>query len=1120
MIVLGQFEVERPIGRGGNATVWRGRHAAQRVPVAVKVMTAKTQPSAEFRAAFFEEVRSVARLRHPGIVTVLDIGEVGPQAAEALTVAAGSPYLVMELVEPGALGATLLPDDWATTKELLLQLLDALGHAHARGVIHRDIKRDNVLVSGRLSMGAFEAKLTDFGLARIYDDEADSPSRTQQVSGTPRYMAPEQIMGKLRRQGPWTDLYSLGCVAWALVTGSPPFVAKDRGEILVSHIRAPLPELRPRFAIPAAFLQWVQTMLAKTPEQRFQRAADAAFALRSGVREADGVFGASPLDVVTGFEETVPFAPTVITDPVDAGDFPGPWKASARPPIPESWRVRRPALSHALFGAGLGLFGLRTLPLVGRDEERGRLWEILREVQRTQKPRVLALRGAAGAGKSRLARWLCERSHEVGAATHLRASFGERRATTDGLEGMLRRHLRASDLSFDEVLAEMTADLTRYRPSDESIRYDAMTLARMVAPTDQGYPDPAERTTATANFLYAVSQERPVVLWIDDAHRAEEPWRLVAELMGRHDLPILVLCTARDDSPIPTEVEVLDVGPLSQNDHRALIDELLSLDDELADELTRRTMGNPLFAVQLVGDWVERGVVSATERGFTVDPAQRTALPTDLVETLLDRLTRAVSRVSDDRDAALTAVIVAACLGRSVARAPWRDALERANLAGLERVEDVLLDSGIVVPEDGGFTFAHDLIVDALTARGSQSDTWPDIHRACADALVAVVGSNQPEVWRQIAEHREESGELGAAIDAWYRAAQDAADRGDYGPMTEAVDRHAALLKRIGATPADRRVVENWTLRCVIAGETGGKGNELTSLIRKIHAAATAGGWDDLMGRSSRLLSTWSLMNGRLPDSEKAARDAFEAYRRAHDYDGMARAEFDVGIALLNMGKTRAAAEHFDRVREAVEPSGDLNFLARAVLGVGQAATRNGDITKAREMLERAVALGEELGSRQRLAMGCIFLGDVERAEGDLDAADRCFATAQAAWRSAGNASAAIADLKRVWIAFERGSYNHAAELERIRSELETNGRQYGVRYAALGLSVCAARAGDFGRWEIEFESARWMIEESRDTHHDLVFLALQSAAACEAAGSSERAERARALAEEIGQRS
>src|SRR6185295_5129294 len=148
-IPVGPFRLDRCIGRGGMAEVWSGVHAAQGVPVAVKVMTGERAREPSFRAAFRNEVQAVASLDHPGIVIVFDHGEVTPEAEEVSRglLTAGSPTLAMELADGGTLGSRFTDGiGWAELRQVLLDLLDALAHAHARGVVHRDLKPNNILV--------------------------------------------------------------------------------------------------------------------------------------------------------------------------------------------------------------------------------------------------------------------------------------------------------------------------------------------------------------------------------------------------------------------------------------------------------------------------------------------------------------------------------------------------------------------------------------------------------------------------------------------------------------------------------------------------------------------------------------------------------------------------------------------------------------------------------------------------------------------------------------------------------------------------------------------------------------------------------------------------------------
>ncbi|MFN7145863.1 MAG: serine/threonine-protein kinase, partial [Myxococcota bacterium] len=428
-ILLGPFQLLGPLAHGGMGEVWRAVHVRQRVPVAIKLLRGD---SPRLRDAFVAEVRAVARLDHPGVILVLDHGTVDAAAERASEgrLRAGTPWFAMEMCSGGTL-KNAVATSWNQLRRLLLDLCAPLAHAHARGVLHRDIKPDNVLFAAHDDARP-GVKLTDFGLAFAMEVEG----RHDVVTGTPAYMAPEQFRREWRDYGPWTDLYALGCLAWRLATGDAPYGQKRPPEVLsVAHQELDLPEFRPRFAVPAAFPEWLGRLLRKDPARRLQRAGDAAAALLTldGTREPGSLV------------------------PVD-------WRAAEPPRMP-----------MRLVGAGLGLWSLRGVPLAGREAERDRLWEALLEVHRTWSARVVLLHGPAGSGTSRLAEWLCERAHEVGGAEVFHVQHRADDAPPTGVSG-------------DGALAEMVATHLVTRALDEGglrARVDARLRAQGVADRDE-----------------------------------------------------------------------------------------------------------------------------------------------------------------------------------------------------------------------------------------------------------------------------------------------------------------------------------------------------------------------------------------------------------------------------------------------------------------------------------------------------------------------------------------------------------------------------------------------------------------------------------------------------------
>jgi len=247
-IRVGSFDLGDQIGRGGMGVVLAGVHRGTGAPVAVKLLTRAHAESARRREALLDEVRAMARLDHPGIVTVYDAGTIGEEEAAGSSgrLTAGTAWLAMDRIDGGPLTRERGRLGWARLEETLRGLLDALAHAHARGVVHRDLKPSNVLrdrASGRVL-------LMDFGLAHALGEVARS-EQTETIEGTPHYMAPEQVEGRWRDFGPWTDLYAVGCLTFALVTGSPPFAdADDVVTVMRAHRFERAPRLPSRPGMP------------------------------------------------------------------------------------------------------------------------------------------------------------------------------------------------------------------------------------------------------------------------------------------------------------------------------------------------------------------------------------------------------------------------------------------------------------------------------------------------------------------------------------------------------------------------------------------------------------------------------------------------------------------------------------------------------------------------------------------------------------------------------------------------------------------------------------------------------------------------------------------------------
>jgi eukaryotic-like serine/threonine-protein kinase len=256
--LAGRYRLIRRLGVGGMAVVYLARHVMIERLSAIKILRQEMGMNAGHRERFLREARAVNRINHPNIVEITDVGE-----------ADGLVFLVMEYVAGETLARVLStgPLAWPRAASLARQIASALARAHHAGVIHRDLKLDNVLiVPGPPDDPSGEtAKLTDFGIAKVLD--APSLTLGEQTFGTPGYVAPEILLGE-----PFdarSDLYSLGIVLYEMLAGKLPFAAVTRAELLVVPLRAaPIPLLANAPAIPPELADLVMRMIERRPEAR------------------------------------------------------------------------------------------------------------------------------------------------------------------------------------------------------------------------------------------------------------------------------------------------------------------------------------------------------------------------------------------------------------------------------------------------------------------------------------------------------------------------------------------------------------------------------------------------------------------------------------------------------------------------------------------------------------------------------------------------------------------------------------------------------------------------------------------------------------------------------------
>jgi len=258
---VGRYEILREVGRGGMAVVYLARQSDLDRLVALKELSALAAADATTARRFLRESRLAGSLNHPNIVTVHDFFEHH-----------ATPYIAMEYLDRGSLRPLIGSLSFAQVAGVVEGLLAGLRHAHERGIVHRDVKPENLMISDEARV-----KIADFGIAKATDEAQAGTflTATGTTIGTPTYMAPEQAMGE--HVGPWTDLYAVGIIAFELLSGRPPFDASGTPmAVLLRHVNErPLTLSAVRPSADPRLSGWIDALLATDSRERTQSAATA-----------------------------------------------------------------------------------------------------------------------------------------------------------------------------------------------------------------------------------------------------------------------------------------------------------------------------------------------------------------------------------------------------------------------------------------------------------------------------------------------------------------------------------------------------------------------------------------------------------------------------------------------------------------------------------------------------------------------------------------------------------------------------------------------------------------------------------------------------------------------------
>ena len=358
------YELDREIGRGGMGIVYRARDKRLKRPVAIKLLPPELAFRSEIRSRFLKEAETAAQLSHPSIVPIYSVDEKDGLVFFVMAFVDGA-NLAQQIHEHGAL-------DPREARRIMREVADALAYAHERGVVHRDIKPDNILLDSQNG----RPMVTDFGIARAISDGDARLTATGIAIGTPAFMSPEQSAGDRDLDGR-SDLYSLGVVAYQMLSGDLPFNASNTPALLVKHLsERPVPIDERRIDCPADLARAVMLCLEKRPDDRFPSARALVAALDSGdvpplpVPRASAQVAPPPAYAETGAGATGAYRPT--RD--DLARWNAPTVAAFRGKMAPFIVVGAAVMALAIINVGPNFTGLWALSAVYIAYKYAKLW--------------------------------------------------------------------------------------------------------------------------------------------------------------------------------------------------------------------------------------------------------------------------------------------------------------------------------------------------------------------------------------------------------------------------------------------------------------------------------------------------------------------------------------------------------------------------------------------------------------------------------------------------------------------------------------------------------------------------------------------------------------------------
>ena len=920
-----RYAVENLIGQGGMGKVYKAHDTKLDRDVAIKILPEQFANDAKYIEQLYREARAAARLTHPNVVTIHDIGEQE-----------GIPYIVMEYVEGQTLKETLRsrfdPLSSDDILHIVVQVCHALALAHQNRILHRDIKSDNIMVTTDGTV-----KVLDFGIARIGDLE-ESLSMTGEIKGTVEYMSPEQALGE--ELDGRSDIYSVGVVLYEMLTGELPFSGDSIYTIIARHINdPPVSPMDMNAKADPHLATLTMKALAKEPDDRYQSVDELLAALEQEGTPASQAEGIRAADVLAPFRAG---SKDFYCDLVG--------RETELRTLEAAFDRARDGQGGVVFIAGEAGVGKTRLAseLQVYALEQG-AWGLTgasyyRDTHTPYFPFMEALkeffRNAPRKEHDRIKRFIENDAPEL----RILVPFMGTRF------GKMTQALDEADMSFLSG-----TDVARYR------LFEVIT-----------------------RVLQEIARTKPLVLLLDDFH-----WADTASLQLLHHIaaeirhhPILLLITYRqeeletdEDASVHPLVELIrrmsredlgermDLPRLGADEIARMLEFILkrtSLSNELQDMIFQETEGNPFF-IQETLKWLRDEKMLVERRGVWLMARQVTR--PDIPERVYDVLIRRLDRLSEDQRELLQVAAVEGVQFRPDTLARVMDLNKIKLLRTLHRLEKTYQ---VISSVAGRYRFDHSKIRDVLYDE-IPPELRQEYHRMIAECLEEASQGGTDAVASELATHRYLAGDLAQAVPYLIRAGQDAERLFGLNEASRHYERALDAMDQI-QMPQNRERV-NLMLQ---TGRVKYRLGEWTIALKRFEAILSA---DDVLTADQAIRAEALLQIGRIKRRQGDWDSALEYYSRSLQYFQTVDNRYGTALVFQNYGDVRfeqgnwaEAVEYYQQGLDIARQIGSTSLLADIHTSLGVIASSEGEFDIAITHYTESIAHYESLGNPYGLA--------------------------------------------------------------------------------------------------------------------------------------------------------